>query len=117
MLAPLVQGFEGGRAAAAAGVLALFGSAFAAMTFFGSPFLGVLSDGIGRRPVILVCLFALGLDYLVMATAPNLTWLFVGRVISGLAGASGVVSSAYIADTTAENGRARAYAWGGAVWG
>jgi MFS transporter, DHA1 family, tetracycline resistance protein len=117
VLAPLVQGFEGGSAGAAAGVLALFGSTFAAMTFFGSPFLGVLSDGIGRRPVVLVCLFALGLDYLVMATAPNLTWLFVGRVISGLAGASGVVSSAYIADTTAEDGRARAYAWAGAVWG
>jgi MFS transporter, DHA1 family, tetracycline resistance protein len=117
VLAPLVQSFSGGDAAAAAGVLALFGSTYAAMTFLGSPFLGVLSDAVGRRPVLLIGLFALGLDYLAMGFAPNLAWLFAGRVVAGLAGATGVVAGAYIADTMPDQGRARAYAWGGAVWG
>lgn len=117
VLPPLVQRLQGGNAAAAAGALALFGALFAAMTFVGSPFLGVLSDSVGRRPVLLVCLAALGFDYLVMGFAPNLGWLFVGRLVSGLAGATGVVANAYIADTLPPDERAGAYAWGGAVWG
>jgi DHA1 family tetracycline resistance protein-like MFS transporter len=117
VLAPLVQSLRGGNAAAAAGVLALFGSAFAVMTFLGSPFLGVLSDSVGRRPVLLIALFALGFDYLMMSFAPNIGWLFAGRLVAGLAGATGVVTSAYIADTTTDEVRARAYAWVGAVWG
>ena len=117
VLAPLVQSFQGGDAAAAAGVLALFGATYAAMTFLGSPFLGVLSDSFGRRPVLLIGLFALGFDYLAMGFAPSLEWSFAGRVVAGLAGATGVVAGAYIADTTSDEHRARAYAWGGAVWG
>ena len=117
VLAPLVQSFRGGDAGAAAGVLALFGSTYAAMTLLGSPFLGVLSDSVGRRPVLLIGLFALGFDYLAMGFAPNLTWLFAGRVVAGLAGATGVVAGAYIADTTSDEDRARAYAWAGAIWG
>jgi MFS transporter, DHA1 family, tetracycline resistance protein len=117
VLAPLVQSFQRGDAAAAAGVLALFGSTFAAMTFLGSPFLGVLSDSVGRRPVLLIGLLALGFDYMAMGFAPNLTWLFAGRIVAGLAGATGVVAGAYIADTTSDEDRARAYAWAGAIWG
>ena len=89
VLAPLVQGMRHGDAATAAGTLGMFGSAFALMTFLGSPFLGVLSDSVGRRPVLLIGLLALGLDYLVMGFAPTLGWLFAGRLISGLAGATG----------------------------
>ena len=117
VLPSLVQSLGHGGAAAAAGVLALFGSVFAAMAFLGSPFLGALSDSVGRRPVLLVSLAALGFDYLVMGFAPNLAWLFVGRVAAGLAGATGIVANAYIADTRAPDARAAAYAWGGAVWG
>jgi DHA1 family tetracycline resistance protein-like MFS transporter len=117
VLPPLVQSLRQGNAADAAEALALFGSLFAAMTFLGSPFLGVLSDSVGRRPVLLVCLAALGFDYLVMGFAPTLGWLLVGRLVSGLAGATGVVANAYIADTLPPDARAGAYAWGGAVWG
>jgi DHA1 family tetracycline resistance protein-like MFS transporter len=67
--------------------------------------------------VLLVSLAALGFDYLVMGFAPNLAWLFVGRVAAGLAGATGIVANAYIADTRSPDARAAAYAWGGAVWG
>lgn len=117
VLPPLVEAMGHGGAAAAAGVLALFGAVFAAMTFIGSPFLGAVSDSVGRRPVLLASLFALGFDYLAMGFAPSLGWLFAGRVIAGLAGATGVVANAYIADTMAPDARAGAYAWGGAVWG
>ncbi|HEY1426347.1 MAG TPA: MFS transporter [Caulobacteraceae bacterium] len=117
VLPPLAQSLGGGSASTAAGALALFGSVFAAMTFVGSPFLGALSDAVGRRPVLLVSLFALGFDYLVMGFAPNLAWLFVGRVVAGLAGATGVVANAYVADTLPPDKRASAFAWGGAVWG
>ena len=117
VLPPLVQSFRQGNAAGAAETLALFGSLFAAMTFLGSPFLGVLSDSVGRRPVLLAGLAALGFDYLVMGLAPNLGWLFVGRIVSGLAGATGIVANAYIADALPPDARAGAYAWGGAVWG
>ena len=117
VLPSLVQSLGHRGAGSAAGVLALFGSAFAAMTFLGSPFLGALSDSVGRRPVLLVSLAALGFDYLLMGCAPNLAWLFVGRVAAGLAGATGIVANAYIADTRTPDARAAAYAWGGAVWG
>jgi MFS transporter, DHA1 family, tetracycline resistance protein len=117
VLPPLVQSFRHGDAAATAGALALFGSLFAAMTFLGAPFLGALSDSVGRRPVLLISLAALGIDYLVLGWAPSLGWLFVGRVVSGLAGATGVVANAYIADAMAPDERGRAYALGGAVWG
>ena len=117
VLPPLIQGFRHGDAAQAAAALGLFGAIFAGMTFFAAPLLGVLSDRVGRRPVLLVCLAALGLDYLVMGAAPNLTWLVVGRVVSGFTGASGAVSTAYIVDTTPPEKRAQALGLGGAVWG
>ena len=109
VLPPRVQSLGGGNASAAAGALALFGSVFAAMTFVGSPFLGALSDSVGRRPVLLASLTALGFDYLVMGFAPSLAWLFVGRVVAGLAGATGVVANAYMADTLPPDRRASAF--------
>ena len=117
VLPALVQSFQHGDAAGAAGALALFGSLFAAMTFLGAPFLGALSDSVGRRPVLLISLTALGVDYLLLGWAPSLGWLLVGRVVSGLAGATGVVANAYIADALPPEERAKAYAWSGAVWG
>ena len=70
------------------------------MQFFFSPILGGLSDRFGRRPVVLLSNFGLALDYVLMALAPSLIWLFVGRVISGITSASVSTAFAYIADIT-----------------
>jgi DHA1 family tetracycline resistance protein-like MFS transporter len=84
VLPSLVLGFMGSDTAGSAEVLGLFGTAWALMQFLFSPMLGALSDRFGRRPVILISNVGLGLDYILMAAAPSLIWLFVGRVISGI---------------------------------
>src|SRR5205809_6227835 len=76
---PLVQRFEGGDAASAGLVIGVFGSIWSLAQFFGGPIQGALSDRFGRRPVLLISLFGLALDYLVMAFAPSLMWLLLGR--------------------------------------
>ena len=88
VLPRLVVDFMGGDAPRAAEFLGMFGTAWALMQFLFSPVLGALSDRFGRRPVILVSNLGLGLDYILMALAPSLWWLFVGRVISGITAAS-----------------------------
>lgn len=95
----------------------LFGSVWALMQFVCSPLLGALSDRFGRRPVILLSNLGLGLDYILMALAPNLAWLFVGRIISGITGASFTTAAAYIADVTPPDKRAGSYGLIGAAWG
>jgi DHA1 family tetracycline resistance protein-like MFS transporter len=87
------------------------------MQFVFSPVLGVLSDRFGRRPVILISCFGLGLDYLLIAVAPDLWWLFVGRVISGIMSANFATASAYIADVTPPEKRAAGFGMMGAAWG
>jgi len=87
------------------------------MQFLSGPVLGSLSDRVGRRPVILLSNLGLGLDYVLMALAPNLTWLFVGRVISGITGASITTAFAYIADTAGPEKRAQAFGMVGAAFG
>ncbi|MEO7717084.1 MAG: Tet(A)/Tet(B)/Tet(C) family tetracycline efflux MFS transporter [Capsulimonas sp.] len=82
---------------------------YALMQFFFSPILGAWSDRIGRRPVLLLSLAGSAVDYLFMALAPSLTLLFVGRAISGITGASMSVASAYVADITPEDQRARRF--------
>ena len=88
VLPKLVLNFLGGDAPSAAKMFGIFGTVFALMQFFFSPVLGVLSDRFGRRPVILLSNLGLGLDYIVMALAPTIGWLFLGRVISGITAAS-----------------------------
>src|SRR5437764_8140679 len=88
VLPGLIVGFMGGDAAVGAEILGIFGTAWALMQFLFSPTLGALSDRFGRRPVILISNLGLGLDYILMAIAPSLWWLFVGRVISGITSAS-----------------------------
>jgi MFS transporter, DHA1 family, tetracycline resistance protein len=88
VLPKLVADFLGGDTARAAQIFGLFGTAWALMQFVFSPVQGGLSDRFGRRPVILMSNLSLGLDYMLMALAPNLIWLFVGRVISGIASAA-----------------------------
>ncbi len=113
MIAPvlprLITGFLHGNEASAAQMLGLFGTVFAGMQFFFSPVLGSLSDRFGRRPVVLLSNFGLGLDYLVMAWAPQLSWLFLGRLISGLTASSIPTAMAYMADVTPKEKRATAF--------
>lgn len=117
VLPTLVEGFLGGNTASAARVFGVFGTVWSLMQFVCSPLLGALSDRFGRRPVILLSNFGLGLDYIFMALAPSLGWLFVGRVISGITGASFTTAGAYIADVTPPEKRAAGYGMMGAAWG
>ncbi len=101
VLPPLVVGFVGNEAKGAQ-VYGYFGAAFALMQFIFSPFQGALSDRFGRRPVLLASIFGLGCDFVFMALAPSLGWLFVGRIISGMTAASFSTANAYIADLNAD---------------
>jgi len=94
-----------------------FIAVYAVMQFVASPVLGALSDRYGRRPVLLVSLLGAGLDYLLMAMAPNLWLLFLGRVISGLTGASMTVASSYMADVSDDSNRSANFGLIGAGWG
>ena len=90
---------------------------YALMQFFCAPVLGNLSDRFGRRPVLLFALLALGCDYLIMGFAPVIAWLFVGRMIAGVAGASFTPAYAYVADITAPARRAQNFGLMGAAFG
>jgi MFS transporter, DHA1 family, tetracycline resistance protein len=117
ILPRLVIDFVDGNHALAADVYGWFGSVWALMQFLFSPVQGSLSDRFGRRPVILASNIGLGLDYILMALAPSLVWLFVGRVISGMTAASFSVANAYIADVTPPELRAARYGMIGAAFG
>ncbi len=90
---------------------------FSLMQFVASPILGALSDRYGRRPVLLISLLGAGLDYLLMAFAPNLTILFLGRIISGLTGANLTVASSYMADISDDSNRSANFGLIGAAFG
>src|SRR3984957_19307429 len=117
VLPRLIEGFLHGDTSSAARMLGLFGTVFAAMQFLCSPVLGSLSDLFGRRPVVLLSNFGLGLDYILMAWAPVLGWLFVGRLISGLTASSIPTAMAYMADVTPRERRAAAFGMLNAAFG
>jgi len=117
VLPKLVEEFLSGDTAQAAVLYGLMGTAWAFMQFFCSPIQGALSDRFGRRPVVLLSNFGLGLDYIVMALAPDVAWLVVGRVISGMASSSFSTAGAYIADVTPPAQRAAAFGKIGMVFG
>jgi len=117
VLPRLVVELEHGDIASAASITGVFGFAWAAMQFFFAPVLGALSDRYGRRPVILLSNFGVGADYVFMALAPNLAWLFVGRIINGITSASFPTASAYIADVTPPEKRAEKFGMLGAAFG
>ncbi|MBX3017955.1 MAG: TCR/Tet family MFS transporter [Bdellovibrionaceae bacterium] len=94
-----------------------FVAVYALMQFVASPILGSLSDRYGRRPVLLLSLLCAGLDYLLMVFSPNLWVLFLGRVISGLTGASMTVASSYMADVSTDENRSANFGMIGAAWG
>lgn len=110
VLPQLVLGFLGQDFTSAADMLGLFISVWALMQFVASPVIGALSDHFGRRPIVLVSNLALATDHLIMAFAPALWVLFVGRVLSGICSATVSTAYAYIADTTPQDRRAGAYA-------
>lgn len=91
--------------------------AYAIMQFLFSPVLGGLSDKYGRRPVLLISLFGFGLDYLFLAFAPSITWLFIGRILAGVAGASITTATAYIADISTPEKRAQNFGIVGMAFG
>jgi DHA1 family tetracycline resistance protein-like MFS transporter len=91
--------------------------AYAAAQFCFAPVMGGLSDKLGRRPVLLTSLLGLGLDYVFVSFAPTLAWLFVGRVIAGVAGASFTTATAYIADISTPEKRAQNFGLVGAAFG
>ena len=117
VLPKLIESFVAGDTARASEYVGLFGAVWALMQFVFSPVQGALSDRFGRRPLILVSNFGLGVDYVVMALAPNLGWLFAGRIVSGICSASVSTAFAYIADVTPPEQRAGRFGMIGAAFG
>ena len=117
VLPKLVEQFMGGDTARAALVYGVFGTAWSLMQFLFAPLLGAISDRFGRRKVILISCFGLGLDYIVMALAPGVGWLFVGRIISGICASNFSTAGAYIADVSPPEKRAQAFGLIGAAFG
>src|SRR5947199_4829254 len=117
ILPKLVESFVDNDTADAARIFGLFGTVWALMQFFCSPIAGAMSDRFGRRPVVLLSNFGLALDYVLMALAPSLTWLFIGRVISGITSASISTAFAYITDLTAPEQRAAVFGKIGVAFG
>jgi len=117
VLPNLIIRFEGGNMAKAAAITGYFGFAWNLMQFLFLPVLGAWSDRFGRRPVILISCLGLGLDYIFMAMAPSLRWLFVGRLISGITASNISTAFAYITDITAPAERAKKFGYLGAAFG
>lgn len=117
VLPNLVTTMYGGTISEGSYIFGWFVASYALMQFICAPILGKLSDQFGRRPIILISLFGAGLDYLLMAFAPNLKWLFIGRVIAGITGANISAANAYIADVSAPEDRAKNFGLIGACFG
>lgn len=117
VLPKLIASFVGNNYASAAEIIGIFATAWALMQFFCSPLFGMLSDRVGRRPVILLSNAVTVIDYAIMALAPNLWWLFAGRVLSGIATSNITAASAYIADVTPPEKRAAAFGMLGSAFG
>jgi DHA1 family tetracycline resistance protein-like MFS transporter len=117
VLPHLIESFVGGDTATAAHWVGIFGTVWAAMQFIFSPVTGALSDRFGRRPVLLISSFGLAADYVVMAVAPGVAWLLVGRIMSGVTASSFSTAGAYIADVTPPEKRAQSFGLIGAAFG
>jgi MFS transporter, DHA1 family, tetracycline resistance protein len=115
VLPNLIRSFFGATSAASTASAAdwqfIFGVTWGAMQFVSGPVLGMLSDRFGRRPVMLISILGLALDFLVMAFAPTLAWLLVGRVLNGATAASFSTANAYVADISTAETRARNFGW------
>lgn len=115
VLPTLIEQFAGSTARAG-WINGIFVALWAAMQFLASPIIGAWSDQVGRRPVILISTAGLAADYVLMALAPDLAWLALGRILAGATSASFTTVAAYMADITPPEGRARAYGLIGAAF-
>lgn len=113
----LIKELIGGNISEASHYSGYLGLAYGLMLFVFSPVLGGLSDRYGRRPILLLSLLGLGMDYLIMATAPSIAWLFVGRILAGICGASFTTATAFIADVSTPEKRAQNFGLVGAAFG
>jgi DHA1 family tetracycline resistance protein-like MFS transporter len=117
VLPKLVVDFVGGNTSSAATIYGLFGTIYALMQFLFSPLQGALSDHFGRRPVVLISNFGLGLASVLMALAPGLSWLLAARIVAGVTSASIATAYAYIADVTPAEQRSARFGLLGAAFG
>lgn len=117
ILPNLIKAMNGGDTAAASDWNAMFATVWGLMQFVCGPILGMLSDRFGRRPVMLISIFGLFVDFLFMAFAPNLQWLFVGRVLNGITASSFSTANAYVADITPPEKRAHNFGIMGSAFG
>ena len=117
VLPDLIRQFEGGDFARASDLTGYLLLVWNVMQFLFSPILGAWSDRFGRRPIILLSCFGLGVDYIVMALAPNLSWLFFGRVVSGITASNIPTAYAYITDVTPPEKRAKPFGYISAAFG
>jgi DHA1 family tetracycline resistance protein-like MFS transporter len=113
----LIEQLTGGDVSAASQWGGWLTFAYAIMQFIFAPVLGNLSDKYGRRPILLASLLGFGIDYLFVAFAPTIGWLFVGRLVAGVTGASFTTASAYIADISTPQNRAQNFGLIGAAFG
>ena len=120
VLPALIRSFYGATSSASTAAAAdwqfVFGLTWGAMQFFSGPVLGMMSDRFGRRPVLLISILGLSLDFLVMAFAPSLIWLLVGRVLNGATAATFSTANAYVADISTPQTRARNFGWMGSAF-
>jgi DHA1 family tetracycline resistance protein-like MFS transporter len=117
VLPDLIRQFEGGDFARASDLTGYLLLVWNVMQFFFSPILGAWSDRFGRRPIILLSCFGLGVDYIVMALAPNLSWLFLGRIVSGITASNISTAFAYVTDVTPPEKRAKPFGLISAAFG
>lgn len=111
ILPNLIKQFTGGDTAAASEWNLVFGATWGFLQFVCGPILGLMADRWGRRPVLLISLFGLAVDFLFMAFAPSLWWLFLGRILNGMTAASFSTAGAYLADVTPPPERAKVFGW------
>ncbi len=111
ILPNLIKQFTGGDTAAASEWGLVFGATWGLLQFITGPILGLMADRWGRRPVLLISLLGLAVDFLFMALAPSLWWLFIGRLLNGMTAASFSTANAYLADVTPPQDRAKVFGW------
>jgi DHA1 family tetracycline resistance protein-like MFS transporter len=117
ILPNLIKQMTGGDTATASEWNVLFSTTWGLMQFLAGPILGMLSDRYGRRPVLLISIFGLFVDFMFMALAPTLAWLYLGRIFNGMTAASFSTANAYVADITAPEQRARNFGIMGSAFG
>ena len=117
ILPNLVQELAGGTISQTAALYGAIAVVFSLMQFLFAPLMGALSDRFGRRPVMLLALVGLGMDNIMLALAPTIGWMFLGRALGGIFGATFSIANAYIADSTDEEDRAAGFGMIGAAFG